>query len=290
VAVKYNGQEHEKERVVKVIFLEDVPNVARAGETKVVADGYARNYLLRRRLAILAGSQASTIVEAQLRKRERLMAQTEAEMAALAAKLNGMSVSLAAKAGAAGRLYGSVTSADVADLLGKSVNSLIDKRKVELAQPIHQVGSYDVTVRFTSDIAATVKLAVTAEGVEAPPAEAVAPPPAEAPVAAAPAAEEPEAEKKEKKPKAKKAEEAAAEAEPKAEKKEKKAKAEKKVKETKAEAAEEPKAEKTEKKAKAPKKVKEAKAEAAPAEAEAEPKKEKKAKAPKEKKAKAQEE
>jgi large subunit ribosomal protein L9 len=86
--VQYNY--HEKERVVKVIFLEDVPRVARAGETREVADGYGRNFLLPRKLAVLANSQASAVVEAQLKKREKLLAQTEAEMIELAGKLNGM--------------------------------------------------------------------------------------------------------------------------------------------------------------------------------------------------------
>ena len=123
-----------------------------AGETKEVADGYGRNYLLPRKLAVLANSQASAVVEAQLKKRERLQAQTEAEMAELAGKLNGMEVTLKAKAGAKGRLYGSITSADIADELNSSAGLVVDKRKIELAEPIHQLGSYEVTVRFTHDI------------------------------------------------------------------------------------------------------------------------------------------
>lgn len=207
---------------MKVIFLEDVPNVARAGETKLVADGYGRNYLLPRQLAILAGSRAAAIVAVRLRKRERLQAQTEAEMAALAAKLNGIEVTLRAKAGAKDRLYGSVTSADIAEVLSRSVGGVVDKKKIELAQPIHQLGSYEVTVRFTHDIVAAVKLTVVAE---APEAEAKV--------------EEKKAEKKkkakaEKKPEAKEAEKAE-EKKPKAKKaKEPKVEAEKKEKKTRA--------------------------------------------------------
>jgi len=221
---------------VKVIFLEDVPNVARAGETKLVADGYGRNYLLPRQLAILAGSRAAAIVAVRLRKRERLQAQTEAEMAALAAKLNGIEVTLRAKAGAKDRLYGSVTSADIAEVLSRSVGGVVDKKKVELAQPIHQLGSYEVTVRFTHDIVAAVKLTVVAE---APEAEAKVEEKKAEPEPVGEAVAEGKAEKKkkakaEKKPEAKEAEKAE-EKKPKAKKaKEPKVEAEKKEKKTRA--------------------------------------------------------
>jgi large subunit ribosomal protein L9 len=146
---------------MKVIFIEDVPNVARAGQAKEVADGYGRNYLLPRKLAVLANSRASAIVEAQLKKLARRQAQTEAEMRELAAKLNGLEVMLKVKAGTKGRLYGSITGADIADELGRA-GLVVDKRKIEL-EPIHELGSYDVTVRFTHDITAVIKLALTAE-------------------------------------------------------------------------------------------------------------------------------
>ena len=87
---------------MKVIFLEDVPNVARAGEAREVADGYGRNYLLPRRLAVLANSAASNVVEAQLKKIAVKRAQTDAEMTELATKLDGMEVTL--KAILAGKL------------------------------------------------------------------------------------------------------------------------------------------------------------------------------------------
>ena len=150
---------------MKVIFIEDVPNVARAGEAKVVADGYGRNYLLPKRLAVLANSQASGIVEAQMKKIVQKRAQAEAEMAEVAGKLNGMELTLKAKAGAKDRLYGSITSADIADELNSSAGLVVDKRKIELEEPIRQVGDYEVSVRFTQDIAAVIKLAVVADKV-----------------------------------------------------------------------------------------------------------------------------
>ena len=145
---------------MKVIFLEDVPNVANAGEAKEVADGYGRNYLLPRKLAVLANSAASNVVEAQLKKIAVKRAQEEAEMAELAGKLNGVEITLKAKVGEKDRLYGSITGADIADELSSSAGLAVDKKKIELEEPIRQLGSYEVTVRFTHDIAAVVKVVV----------------------------------------------------------------------------------------------------------------------------------
>jgi len=150
---------------VKVIFLEDVPNVASAGEAKEVADGYGRNYLLPRKLAVLANSKASSVVEAQLKKIALKRAQTESEMAELAGKLDGVEVTMKARAGAKDKLYGSITSADIADELNSSAGLVVDKRKIELEEPIRQLGNYEVTVRLTHDIAAVIRLAVVADKV-----------------------------------------------------------------------------------------------------------------------------
>jgi large subunit ribosomal protein L9 len=176
---------------VKVIFLEDVPNVARAGDTRAVADGYARNYLIPRKLAVLADSHASSVLEAQMKKIMKRRALQEAEMADQAKKLNGMEITVVARVGEKDRLYGSVTGADIAAELEKAAGLTVDKRKIEIHEPIRHIGTHRVTVRFTHDITADIKVNVEAERV----------------------AEE-KAEKEEKKPRAKKkAEEAEAEAE-----------------------------------------------------------------------------
>jgi len=150
---------------VKVIFIEDVPDVARAGDAKEVADGYGRNYLLPKKLAVLANSAASNVVEAQLKKVAVKRAQSEEEMAGLASKLEGVEITLKARTGAKDRLYGSITSADIADELSNSAGLVIDKRKIELEEPIRQLGSYEVTVRLTQDIAPVVRLAVITDQV-----------------------------------------------------------------------------------------------------------------------------
>ncbi len=148
---------------MKVVFLEDVSRVAKAGETKEVADGYARNYLLPKKLAVKVDSQTASVIDAQLKKRGRIRALMEAEMKALAQQIEGKEITLKAKAGAEGKLYGSITSADIASELSKVTGKEIDKRKVELPMPIHQVGSYDVEIKFSGEITSKVKVTVAAE-------------------------------------------------------------------------------------------------------------------------------
>jgi len=148
---------------VKVIFIEDVTNVARAGQTKEVADGYARNYLFPKKLALLANSQAAAAVEVHLKKIVKQRALEEAEMAEVARKISGVEITLKAKVGEKEKLYGSVTGADIAEALSKAAGCEIDKRKIELPEPIKQVGSCDVTVRFTHDIMAVIKVNVMSD-------------------------------------------------------------------------------------------------------------------------------
>lgn len=145
---------------MKVVFLEDVPNVAEAGEMKEVADGYGRNFLIPRKLAVLADAKAANIIEAQLKKKARIQAETEAEMRELAQQLEGKEVILKARSGAKGRLYGSITNADIAAELNKSAGLTVDKREIELTEPIHQIGSYEIAIRLTKDIMPKIKVAV----------------------------------------------------------------------------------------------------------------------------------
>ena len=181
---------------MKVVFIEDVPDVALAGETKEVADGYGRNYLLPKKLAVLANSAASNILKSQMKQVMVKRVEAESEMKEIAGKLDGAEITIKAKAGEKERLYGSVTSADIANELSNIAGQAIDKRKIDLEEPIRQLGVYEVALKFTHDITAAIMVTVEPE-------EAVV------------EAEEKE-EKEEKKPrarKAKKAEEAEAVAE-----------------------------------------------------------------------------
>lgn len=148
---------------MKVVFIEDVADVAEAGEIKEVADGYGRNYLIPRKLAVLADAQATQIVEAQKKRKARIEAEMEAEMRELAGKLEGLEIVIKAKAGAKDRLYGSITNADIAEELNRSAGLEVDKRKIELETPIHETGSYDISIRLTKDITPRIKLGVVGE-------------------------------------------------------------------------------------------------------------------------------
>jgi len=148
---------------MKVIFLEDVPKVARAGEIKEVADGYSRNFLIPQKLALPVTRQDMSVIEAQIRVRARRQAQTEAEMIELANNVDGKEIILKARAGQKGRLYGSITLADIASELETATGAVIDKRKIELQNPIRQLGSYEVSIRLAKDIVPKITVTVTVE-------------------------------------------------------------------------------------------------------------------------------
>ena len=148
---------------MKVIFMEDVPNVGKAGQIKDVADGYGKNYLLPHKLAMPARAGDIKNVEAQIKARARVAANTEAEMKALAAELENKEIIIKAKVGQQDRLYGSITSADIAAGLESSLKAIVDKRKIELAEPIRTVGSYEVPIKLGKDITTKIKVTVVAE-------------------------------------------------------------------------------------------------------------------------------
>jgi large subunit ribosomal protein L9 len=148
---------------MKVIFMEDVPNVGKAGQIKDVADGYGKNYLLPHKLAMPARAGDIKNVEAQIKARARVAANSEAEMKALAGELENKEIIIKAKVGQQDRLYGSITSADIAAGLESSLKAIVDKRKIELAEPIRTVGSYEVPIKLGKDITTKIKVTVVAE-------------------------------------------------------------------------------------------------------------------------------
>jgi len=148
---------------VKVIFLQDVPNIAKAGEIKEVANGYGRNFLIPRKLALPAKSQDITAIETQIKTRAHISAETETELVELASHLDGKEIILKARVGAKDRLYGSITSADIAAELESATGSAVDKRKIELANPIRQLGSHEVPIRLAKDIVPKITVTVIDE-------------------------------------------------------------------------------------------------------------------------------
>ena len=146
---------------MRVIFLQDVPNVARAGEIKEVANGYARNFLIPRKLALLARAEVINTIGTQLEMQARGQTQTEAELLELANHLNGREVILEARIGAKDRLYGSITATDIAAELESATGLAVDKRKIELDEPIRQVGSYEIVIRLAKDIVPKIRVTVS---------------------------------------------------------------------------------------------------------------------------------
>jgi large subunit ribosomal protein L9 len=145
---------------MKVILSKDVQGTGKAGEVKDVADGYARNYLIPRKLAIPASGGALKNVEQKRAAEEKKAATEESAARALAERLTSAPVVLTAKVGDQGRLYGSITSADIADQLSAHLGQPIDKRKIELDEPIRQLGTFDVTIRLHRAVNAAVKVDV----------------------------------------------------------------------------------------------------------------------------------
>lgn len=141
-----------------VIFLQDVSNQARAGEVKRVADGYARNYLLPKGLAQVATPEIlKRVHKIKAAGDEQRMRESEA-LEELAQQLDNTSISLSARVTPTGRYYGAITSAHVAEELARSTGREIDRRIVELAEPIREPGEYEVSLRLSSDIHATIQV------------------------------------------------------------------------------------------------------------------------------------
>jgi large subunit ribosomal protein L9 len=138
---------------MKVVFLEDVKNVAKAGDTKEVADGYARNYLLPKKLALLSKPGAVAAVKAQIEAR----AETE-KLKKLAAEIDGKEITFKVKMGAKDRMHGSITAANISTELKSLTGQEVDKRKIELEESIKQLGSYDITVKLAKDIEPKIKV------------------------------------------------------------------------------------------------------------------------------------
>jgi len=148
---------------MKVVFMEDVPNVGKAGQIKDVADGYGSNYLIPHKLAVAAKPGDIKNVEAQIKARARIAAKSESEMKALASELENKEITIKAKVGQQDRLYGSITSADVSAGLASAFKVNVDKKKIELAEPIRSLGTYEATIKLGKDISTKIKVNVAPE-------------------------------------------------------------------------------------------------------------------------------
>jgi large subunit ribosomal protein L9 len=174
---------------MKVLLTKDVYKLGRAGDVKKVADGYGRNFLMPKGLAVLA-------TPGTLKTADRIRAQAEIRRAALNSELkdladsvNGITLTFAAKAGETGKLYGSVTTLDVATAIQEQTRFEVKRHQIDM-QPIREVGEYKAHVRLTMDLIPEVRILVHREGEAAeavpemevaPVAERPAPAPAESP-------------------------------------------------------------------------------------------------------------
>lgn len=149
---------------MRVILLEDVAGLGSKGDMVEVAPGYGRNYLVPRGLAEEATKGNIKSVEqrrqALLRRAERERAEAEQ----IAERLGAHTVTLTAKAGETGRLFGSITSADIAEAVQQQVGVEVDRRRIELDEPIKAAGSYEVPVRLHVGVTATLQVEVSVEG------------------------------------------------------------------------------------------------------------------------------
>lgn len=145
---------------MKVIFLKDVKGKGKKGDVKNVADGYAQNFLLKQGLAVEASQANVSSLEAQKKKQEQLAAKEQEEAEKLKVQLEKITVELIAKSGEGGRLFGSITSKQIAEELLKKHKIKIDKRKIELPDAIRSLGFTKVPVKLHTEVTATLNVHV----------------------------------------------------------------------------------------------------------------------------------
>lgn len=145
---------------MKVILKQDVKNIGKKDEIHEVSDGYARNFLFPRGLAAVADAGALNVARTKVEAKAHHEAEARAAAQALADKIKDKTVVVKVKGGASGKLYGKVTSKDVADALSKLIGTDVDKKKVEMQSNIKEFGSYDATVRLYQGVTANFKVKV----------------------------------------------------------------------------------------------------------------------------------
>lgn len=147
---------------MKVILQSDVKPLGKTGEVVEVAEGYARNFLLPRNLAVEASRGALALLGEQRKAKERREALALTDAQTLAGRLGEAKLAVKAKAGGNGKLFGAVTNADVADAISDALNVHVDKHKIEIKAAIKAVGSYPVEIKLHKSVVAKATLSVVA--------------------------------------------------------------------------------------------------------------------------------
>lgn len=150
---------------MEIILKEDVPKLGNRGDVIKVAEGYGRNFLLPRKLAIEANAGNKAVVEQMKAASVRRSAKEKSEAEALAKQFEGLEVSFTRKSGENDQLFGSVTSGDIAEALEKK-SFHIDRRKIQVHEPLKTIGEFTVPVRLHKDVTAHLKVVIGKEAAE----------------------------------------------------------------------------------------------------------------------------
>jgi large subunit ribosomal protein L9 len=150
---------------MEVILKEDVANLGHRGDVVKVADGYGRNFLLPRKLALQATQANKAVIEQMKAAAARRSATEKAQAEELVVKLDSVVLSFTRKSGENGHLFGSVTSADIAGVLA-SKGFEVDRRKIQLSEPLKSVGDFTIAIKLHREVTAHIKVQVVAEATE----------------------------------------------------------------------------------------------------------------------------
>ena len=145
---------------MKVILIQNIPGLGKIGEIKDVAHGYGKNFLLPRKLALQATPQAVNQVKSQRRTLELSQERIETELAEVGQQLDGMVLTFKVKAGTQERLYGSITSSDIAKEIQNKGGPVIDKRKIEMEESLRHLGSFEVPVKLSKDVVPVINVII----------------------------------------------------------------------------------------------------------------------------------
>jgi large subunit ribosomal protein L9 len=149
---------------MKIVLRQDVPKLGEAGTIQTVADGYARNYLIPRGLAVVATPGEIKTAEHNLKVRERKVSRQEEQQKALGDKIQGTRLEFTARAGEQGRLFGSITASDIMAQLNQKIGEEIDRRKLQLSEPLRTIGEHELEIHLVGRLRPTITVVVEPEG------------------------------------------------------------------------------------------------------------------------------
>ena len=160
---------------MKIVMRQDVPKVGEAGTIQTVSNGYARNYLIPKGLAVVATDGELKVASHNLAVKERKITRQEDLLRSLADKIDGQRLVFTARAGEQGRLYGSITASDVASALAAKIGEEVDRRRVVLDEPLRSLGEHSVTLHLVGRLRPQITVVIEAEHVDVEPPAAPEP-------------------------------------------------------------------------------------------------------------------